>query len=668
MKNISFLAIVLLMTFATSKAENVEVKSPDGRLAVAIDNDGGTAHYAVSYDGLAVVAKSRLGLTADYADFTRDLTWQGVEMSDVDTTYQMRNTKQSEKHYVAKQCDVVLATPKGMRIKVTFRVSNNDVAFRYTLLPDKKSHPRGALISSESTSFSFPDGTTTFICPQSSAMIGWEKTKPSYEEEYKPDDAMNVKSQYGEGYTFPCLFHIGGANAVKGQKKQAENEAWVLISETGVDSRYCASHLSDWSETTGYSIVFPNKDEWRGAGTTGTGLNVPGSTPWRTITVGKTLKPIVETTIAYDVVDELYVPSQTYKPGRYTWSWLIWQDNSINWDDQVEFIDLAAELGLEYCLVDGFWDANIGHDRMKQLSDYAKSKGVKLLLWYNSNGRWNDAPQGPRDRMAISYLRDKEMRWMKEIGVAGIKVDFFGSDKPEALKLYEDILFDANRYGIQVIFHGCTLPRGWEKMYPNFVASEAALASENVYFSKHHAQQEGFELCTYAFTRNAVAAFDWGGIMLNRYMSRNNAKRHQRFTSDVFELASGIVIQTSVNCVAVTPNIMDELPQFEKDFIRQMPTTWDETRFIDGYPGEYVVIARRKGDHWWIGGLNGSEAARTLTLQLPAEMAGKKVTCLLDKKMKKGDLTPPAEQKEITISAKGTIKVTMQARGGVVIR
>ena len=221
---------------------------------------------------------------------------------------------------------------------------------------------------------------------------------------------------------------------------------------------------------------------------------------------------------------------------------------------------------------------------MEELSRYAQSKGVSLMLWYNSNGTENDAPQGPRNVMSNSIARKRDMAWMKKIGVKAIKVDFFGGDKQQTLQLYQDILSDANDYGLQVIFHGCTLPRGWERMYPNFVANEAALASENVYFTEHHAKQEAFELTMYPFTRNAVAAFDWGGVLMNRYMSKDNKSRHQRFTGDIFEMATAITNQCSVNCVALTPNALESLPAFETDWLKQLPTTWKDLRFLAGYP------------------------------------------------------------------------------------
>ena len=181
------------------------------------------------------------------------------------------------------------------------------------------------------------------------------------------------------------------------------------------------------------------------------------------------------------------------------------------------------------------------------------------MLWYNSNGFENDAPQTPRQIMNNSIARKKEMAWMKKIGVVGIKVDFFGGDKQETMKLYEDILSDANDYGLEVIFHGCTMPRGWERMYPNYVSSEAALASENVYFTDYHAKKEAFEMTMHPFSRNAVASFDWGGVMMNKYFSKDNKSRHQRYTSDVFEMATAITNQSSVNCICLYPNNLQDV-------------------------------------------------------------------------------------------------------------
>ena len=629
------------------------ISSPDGKLIVTIHDDNGQPTYTVSYAGKQVLTPSALGLRADIGDFTHSLTLKGTEETKIDRTYLMSRTKTSKVHFVANQLQLSYENNEKNAITITFCISNNDVAYRYTLDRPAKGNPKCAVIYGEASSFNFPEKTTTFLSPQAIPMTGWERTKPSYEEEYTADAPLTAKSKYNVGYTFPCLFKIG-------------TDGWVLVSETGVTSKYCGSRLSDYEIGKGYTIAFPQKGENNGMGSEYVGMVLPGSTAWRTITVGSTLKPIVETTIPFDVVDPLYIPSISYQPGRYTWSWLIWQDNSVNYADQLQFIDLAAEMGYEYCLVDGLWDKQIGWGKVEELAHYALKKDVKLLLWYNSNGWQNDAPQGPQNIMNNSIRRKQEMAWMKSIGVKGIKVDFFGGDKQETIKLYEDILSDANDYGLQVIFHGCTLPRGWERMYPNYVSSEAALASENVIFTEYHARREGFELTMHPFCRNAVGSFDWGGVILNRYLSRDNKSRHQRFTSDIFELATAIVLQTSINCIALQPNNLKELPDFELDFLRQIPTTWDKVRFLDGYPGRYVVLARRHGDNWYIAGLNGTDEEKQISLDLPM-FAGKRVKYYTDIKKKKDELLPPSTLKTQNVGKDGKVRITMQPMGGVIL-
>jgi hypothetical protein len=318
-------------------------------------------------------------------------------------------------------------------------------------------------------------------------------------------------------------------------------------------------------------------------------------------------------------------------------------------------------MGFEYCLVDNWWDQNIGREKIAELSKYAQSKGVHLLMWYNSNGFWNDAPQTPRNCMNTAVAREREMSWLESIGVKGIKVDFFGGDKQETMQLYEDILSDANRHGLQVVFHGCTVPRGWERMYPNFVASEAVLASENLFFGEGATISEGFDLTLHPFCRNASASMDWGGIIMNKWMSTDNKSRHTRKTTDIFELATGITMQTSVQCVAMQPNNLQELPQFEMDYLRQLPTTWQETRFIDGYPGKYVVMARKATNgQWYIAGLNAQKTPLTLTLNLTEYGDGLSKLLIDDKKMQ------PTQQ-QLKKDKKGNVKVTIQPNGGLVI-
>lgn len=645
------LTVLLLAAFAMAlHAKENKVVSPDGNLTVSVEDHDGQLFYSASYHGRQMLKPSRLGIIANTGDFSQQLTFKSSATATVTKDYTMRTTKTSQSSYRANQLSVVYENADHRMMTVKFNVSDNDIAFRYEF-GDVPEHTH-IIINEEKTAIVLPSNTTTFLSPQSDPMIGWKRSKPSYEEEYTPDAPMTARSKYGQGYTFPCLFHVG-------------DDGWMLVSETGTHGNYPGCHLSDYNAQLGYSIAFPMSGECDGRGANDAAFPLPGATPWRTITVGNTLRPIVETTISYDVVEPLYDTKYDYKPGRYTWSWLIWQDNSANYDDQRQMVDLAATMGYEYVLVDGLWDQQTGRERIAELSRYAQRKGVNLMLWYNSNGTANEAPQTPRNCMNTAIARKREMAWMQSIGIKGIKVDFFGGDKQHVMQLYEDILSDANDYGLQVIFHGCTLPRGWERMFPNYVSSEAVLASENVFFQEHHAQREGFELTMHPFCRNAVAAMDWGGTIMNRYMSRDNHSRHHRYTSDVFEMAAAIANQTSIQCIAIYPNNLTELPTHEIDFLKQVPTTWDETRFIDGYPGKYAVIARRHGSRWYVAALNGTDKPLQLNISLPM-LANKDVDLYFETADKKS-LWPKSAIKKAKVGKDGKLKILMLPMGGNII-
>lgn len=646
MKNRLKLLVWLFALSGPLAAQSVSVNGPDGKLQLTVScpSANGEVSYAVTYNGKQMLESSPLGMETNVGDFYRGLQLKEHKVTALDTVYEQSRIKASRIHYWANELLCSFVNGEGKNVQITFRVSNNDVAFRYTL---PREQGKGSVtVNSERTGFRFPSQTTTFLCPQSDAMIGWKRTKPSYEEEYKADAPMNERSGYGHGYTFPCLFKVG-------------DDGWVLLSETGVDSRYCGSRLSDWDNGV-YRIAFPMPEENNGNGTVSPAFSLPGSTPWRTVTVGETLKPIVETTVPWDVVEPRYTTTHDYKPGRGTWSWILWQDGSINYDDQVRYVDLAAAMGYEYVLIDNWWDNNIGRDRMEQFIKYARSKGVEVFLWYSSSGYWNDIEQSPVNRMDNSIARKQEMRWLQSLGVKGIKVDFFGGDKQETLRLYEEILSDADDHGLMVIFHGCTLPRGWERMYPNYVGSEAVLASENLVFSQHFCDNEAFNATLHPFIRNAVGCMEFGGVFLNKRLNRSNDGGTIRRTTDIFQLATAVLFQNPIQNFALAPNNLTDAPQICFDFMKQVPTTWDETRFIDGYPGRYIVLARRHGNTWYIAAVNATAEPLKLKLDLPV-LAGQEVSLYSDDKKMQPQL------KLQKIKTDGSLQLTVQPQGGAVI-
>ena len=641
-----FIVMAMLLGSSVASAENKQITSPDGKLVVTVADMDGRPSYSVSYDNVLFLKPSPLGIIANIGDFSSGMSLEkNVSTNKIDETYELASIKQSKVRYVANEA-VFSFTQQGKTIyDVIFRISNNDVAFKYKMYPQGET--LSCVVKQEVTGFAFPDGTTTFLCPQSKPMGGFARTSPSYETSYTADDVAG-KNGWGEGYTFPCLFRNG-------------DNGWVLVSETGVNGGYCASRLLGHKGGV-YTIGFPQEGEANGNGTVSPGIALPGETPWRTITVGKTLAPIVETTVPFDVVKPLYPAKGEYTYGRGSWSWIIGMDGSTNYKEQLRYIDFSAAMGYQSVLVDALWDKQIGRDKIEELAKYGKDKGVALYLWYNSNGYWNDAPQTPRGIMDNAIARRKEMKWMQSIGIRGIKVDFFGGDKQMTMQLYEDILSDANEYGLLVIFHGCTLPRGWERMYPNFASSEAVLASENLHFSQGSCDNEAFNATLHPFIRNTVGSMDFGGSALNKYYNADNAPRgSRRVTSDVYALATAVLFQSPVQHFALAPNNLTDAPAWAIDFMKEVPTTWDEVRFIDGYPGKYVILARRHGDKWYIAGVNAQKETLQLKVNLPMFSNGEKVRLFSDDKVLQGGV------KQIGIGKKQELQLTIPCNGGVLI-
>ncbi len=642
MKKMILAVLVLASTWSSAWATEKTFNSPDGKVAVVVDDTNGAATYRITLGSVEFIGRSPLGLKTNMGDFTQGLTLSACEVKAVKDSYDLPNIKCSHVDYEATEA-VCSFEQQGKKVMdVIFRVSNRDVAYRYRIL--SKGETRVCVVNEEASGFQLPEGTTTFLCPQAKPMGGFARTSPSYETSYSYDEPVG-KNGWGEGYTFPCLFRLG-------------DKGWVLLCETGVDGSYVASRLLNVQGGL-YKIGFPQQGEGNGFGATSAAVSLPCETPWRTITIGTTLANIVETTVPFDLVTPKYAASQPYVYGRGTWSWIIGMDSSCNYDEQKRYIDFAAAMGYESVLIDAFWDRQIGYDKIAELAAYGKTKGVGLFLWYNSNGTWNDAPQTPIGKMDKSRERRAEMAWMKRAGIRGIKVDFFGGDKQPMMQLYEDILSDANDFGILVIFHGCTLPRGWERMYPNYVASEAVLASENLHFGQGACDAEARNAATHAFIRNVVGSMDFGGSTLNKFYSADNKRGTHRVTSDVYALATAVLFQSPVQHFALAPNNLTDAPAWAIDFMKAVPTTWDEVRFIDGYPGKYAILARRTGSKWFIVGINADDQPLKKILQLPMFEKGTSLQMYSDDAQLNGSVK--------TLKAKKQIAITIPKNGGLVI-
>lgn len=639
--NLSFLSLLL----TPSALFAADIISPNGKIKVTTSsNEKGEPLYSITLDGKPVINNASIGLVTDFSDLSSGLYETDVILGTDKREYSQDRIK---KNIISVEATTALVKYEGKKkaLNVEWHVSDNGVAYRLQV-PRQNGH--GSMrVEEEMNSFVFPEGTTTFLTSQSDPMVGWKRTKPSYEEYYVIDAPMDQPSEFGNGYTFPALF-------------KTPDNVWILITETGVDGYYTGSHLSDYKNGA-YKIAFPMPEENNGNGTASPGVALPGFTPWRVMAIGDNLAPIVETTLPWDLVEPKYELKVPASPGKGTWSWILWQDGSINYEDQIKYIDLAAELGYQNVLVDNWWDTNIGKEGIEKLNEYAKNKNVNLILWYSSSGHWNDIEQGPINLMDRPIIRKKVMKWMQDLGIKTIKVDFFGGDKQETIRLYEDILSDAADYGIQVIFHGCTLPRGWERMYPNFVGAEAVLASENMIFEQEFCDVEALQSTLHPFIRNSAAIMEYGGTFLNKRMNKGNDGGNIRKTTDAFQLATAVLFQNPVQNFALAPNNLTDAPEIAIEFMKDVPTTWEDIKFIEGYPGKYVVLARQHEGKWWIAGISNLEKPVELELNLPMLNKDSVVEIIND------DKNGEPQKSQLKIKNPEKVKVKLNPLSGFVI-
>ena len=605
MRSIHLLFLFLTVSLGVS-SKDYTVMSPDSLLAVHLTDTAGL-HYSVSYRGRTVLKPSPLGIYRD------DCRYGGVSetISSVSALRHGRISYQNDRgkcSLVDKAYNEQMFEVAQGRYAVIFRLYNHGVAFAYRL----KGHGDTVRVYGEATGFTFPEGSRAFLTQMAKAKSGWQQTNPSYEDPYHVDVPLGEQSEHRQGWAFPALVHHNGL--------------WTLISESGTTSDYVGCHLTEALENT-LRIAFPEAAQDLYSDPSWAEMPTPSLTPWRLLVVSDTLSDIVETTLADDVVEPLYEAKHTMQPGKATWSWLFYGDELTSFEGTRQYIDLAASLGFRYCLVDAQWDQQIGRDRMSQLVAYGQQKGVGLLLWYNSNGCFNTAPQTPVNCMNTPKARRREMAWLKKIGIVGIKVDFFGGDKQSNMRLYADILRDANEAGLLVVFHGTTLPRGWQRMYPAFANAEAVMGQEFCRGEQDKENGRPRHAAILPFVRNAVAPMDFTPVVLSERLGPNRLCS-RRATSVGFELALPVVFFEPMSHYGLTPDDLGAFPQEVWDYFRGLPTVWDETRFISGYPGCDIIIARRKGHTWYVAGINGEQKTKEMELDLTFCQRAKRVLLL----------------------------------------
>lgn len=647
MKNRSgfLLSVLTLALLGSCEMNDSLVQSPDGKLQAELLLEDGRPFYTVRLGDRTILKKSPLGLVRGDGDFSQNLKITDVTKAEqVTDDYTMPHGKQSRINYKATRRIWTLENPQKQKMKVIFQVSNDGIGFRYRF-PDSGT-PRQVTLKKELTGFAFPEGTLSWLHPLHDSKTGWQNTYPSYESHYEIEKPVGRPAPFAAGWAFPALFRVGDGG-------------WVLLSETAVYSDYCGSRLAQNSDGGIYSIAFPQENEHRGPqDPISPSSTLPWETPWRLVIVARDLGTIVESTLATDLAEPSKVEDPLFiKPGRAAWSWLRYDTGGTELPKLREYLDMADHLEWEYMLVDADWDRIVGYEKIADLVKEAKNKGVELILWYNSNGDWNNAPMTPKNRVHIPEVRCQEFKRISDMGIKGIKVDFFGGDKQATMQLYMDILEDAARFHLLANFHGATLPRGWQRTWPNMVTTEAVMGMEYCTFDQQNTDREPQHSCVLPFTRNVVAPMDFTPLVMSRRI-----RNVRRVTTQAFELALPVVFESGIQHFGLAPFEAAQLPDFARDYLKKIPAAWDQTHFVSGYPAKDVVLARRKGTMWFVAGINGEKKEKNLTLDLSFLEGVLSGTLIMD-----SSEADKLETKKIEDLSGKTIEIELQPQGGFVL-
>jgi hypothetical protein len=635
------IALLSLAALELAQAQApIQIASPDGAVRVTVAlAAGGRPTYAVRYREAELLRPSRLGVQLAGTDLSQNLTLQSAGKTEaVAERYDLATDKRAHCRYEANRRIIRFAGAAGPTLSVVFQVSNDGVAFQYLLEGKAKDVQK---ITAEKTTFHLPAAAKGWLHPHAKAQTGFAKTQPSYEEYYQMGIAAGTPSTLGQGWSFPALFEAGGH--------------WVLLTEAGMGRTYCGSHLAHAAPDAEYGVAFPQEAERT---TPEAALlpegRLPWRTPWRVVEVGPSLAPLVESTLTTDLsAPAQALPVAVGQPGKASWSWVLLGDDKTTYDVQRQFIDYAAAMHWDYCLVDALWDKQIGYDKMQELATYARSKNVGLLAWYNSNGHWNEAPQTPTNVLFDPASRRKEFARLQQMGIKGVKIDFFGGDGQSFMNYYQDLLTDAARAGLLVNFHGTTIPRGWHRTYPNLMTMEAVRGFEFLTFDQANTDQEPTHCAVLPFTRNAVGPMDFTPMAFSEIRGK------QRRTSNAFELALSVLFQSGIQHYAEIPAGMAAQPAYVQDFVRNLPKRWDDVKFLDGYPGQYAVLARQAGSRWYVAGINATDAPKEVVIDL-AKLGLSAGTLITDGDTNRSFRTLPV--------GSGPLRLTLPARSGFVVQ
>lgn len=600
-KNLSAFLLIFVSFFsakATITAPKWVLYSPDKSVCINIFENTSGSNFSLSYNVISykshaaetVIETSPFGIVRTDNAFTNNLSFVSASRTKTVTdNYKLHTGRQTKIKSKARELSLTYKNNKNALLQINFRAYNDGIAFNY-VFPEHSGNTY--TVTDELTGFKIPTTARKWLQPYDAPT----KWTPAYEEYFENGITVGTASKNIEGWAYPAHF-------------KTKNH-WLLISEANLTDNYCGTRLEQNAPEGLYKIRFPDPLDGQGVGEVNPSYTLPWAMPWRTIIVGSSIGQIFESQMINNLSNkELKMDFSWVKPGRSSWSWLLDANSPQNFESLKKFVDLSAQMKWEYTLVDANWDLMKG-GTIRQLVDYSNSKGVGVFMWYNSGGAHNTVEERPRNIIDNAELRKAEFKKLQEWGVKGVKIDFWQSDKQNIIKLYHEVLKDAAHYQLLVNLHGCTLPRGWSRIYPNLIALEAVRGEECYTFDNRYAALAPSQNTIIPFTRNVVGPTDYTPVVFS------NAK-FPHITTYAHELALSLIFNAGVVHFADNTESYNSKPDYVQDFLKTVPVVFDESHYIMGEPGKDVVIASRKGKLWYVAGINGEKNSKDLSFKLP---------------------------------------------------
>jgi alpha-glucosidase len=625
-------------TSGISKNKKWTLNSPDGKGMVEIINTNLSSslpffnnteslYYKVSYEGKTLVEWSPLGIDYENINFYSDLELVGITERIDHDKYNLAHGKKSIVDEQFKEFILRFKNKSQKIIELLFRLQNNGVGFRYRIPAQEGISAKGKIIK-EYSGFRFPKNSDIWQQEYQEA----SKVSPAYEYYFTKgktgDDhsgKASIRSIFQPLVGFTGLVIFGSDGWAFPALIETPSKQYVLLTEAGLNSQYVATHMDVDSKTGLYTIAFPAQKEGQGIGEVIPTASLPFLSTWKIIGYGD-LKSITESTIVTDFSEPLdpifnnQIPSWIIS-GKSTWDWWSYLETG-DLERQKKYADSASDFGWEYVLVDANWNKwNNGdsESQIKELVKYAGEKNVSVILWYNSGGSTNLVMEEPRDRLFEKESRKKEFAKLKEWGIKGIKIDFWQSDKQMMVQKYLDVLRDAALFNLLINFHGATMPRGWERQFPNLMTVEAVKGAEWYRFPVFSGPSSRDNVY-YFFTRNNVGPMDYTPVVFETaYDQQKIGYAHSLALTVIFESAIQHFADNADDEKNGYKKIFNIYP-FVKQFMKEVPTSWDETKYLEGHPDSHIVIARRKGTKWYIAGISSSN--KKLKISFPLTFIG----------------------------------------------